>query len=152
MNNAYRAVKDFALPDQVMAATWTLGAVLSALREKSKDTSEAARVLVTISPMPPCTGFSAKNSGNVTLTRLPYFRRFAIVTCAGRVMMAPRPRTRDGVNRLKARVKVDGLSAIDKRTLAACRGVDLIPAFLPDLGREQHGEERRVRQLRRNSP
>ena len=64
VNNAYRAVKDYALHDQVVAAMWTVGAVLSVLREKSKDTSEAARGLVTISPMPPCTGFSAKDSGS----------------------------------------------------------------------------------------
>ena len=41
VNSAYRAVKDFALHDQVVAAAWTVGAVLSALREKSKDTPEA---------------------------------------------------------------------------------------------------------------
>lgn len=38
VNNAYRAVKDYPLSDQVVAAAWTVGAVLSALREKSKDT------------------------------------------------------------------------------------------------------------------
>ena len=64
VNRASRAVKDYALHDQVVAPMWTAGAVLSALREKSKDTSEAARVLVTISPMPSCTGFSAKDSGS----------------------------------------------------------------------------------------
>ena len=64
VNRASRAVKDYALHDQVVAAMWTAGAVLSALREKSKDTSEAARVLVTISPLASCTGFSAKDSGS----------------------------------------------------------------------------------------
>jgi len=38
VNTAYRAVKDFPLHDQVIAAGWTVAAVLSALREKSKDT------------------------------------------------------------------------------------------------------------------
>jgi hypothetical protein len=41
VHTAYRAVKDFALRDQVVAAMRTVGAVLSALREKSKDTPEA---------------------------------------------------------------------------------------------------------------
>jgi len=41
VNNAPRAVKDYALHDQVVAAMWTVGAVLSALREKSKNTPEA---------------------------------------------------------------------------------------------------------------
>jgi len=41
VNHAYRAVKDYALRDQVVAAAWTVAAVLSALREKSKDTPAA---------------------------------------------------------------------------------------------------------------
>ena len=41
VNNAPRAVKDYALHDQVVAAMWTVGAVLSALRETSKDTPAA---------------------------------------------------------------------------------------------------------------
>jgi hypothetical protein len=41
VNTAYRAVKDYPVPDQVIAAAWTVAAVLSALREKSKDTPEA---------------------------------------------------------------------------------------------------------------
>ena len=41
VNAAYRAVKDFPLQDQVTATAWTVAAVLSALREKSKDTPAA---------------------------------------------------------------------------------------------------------------
>ena len=41
VNRAYQAVKDCGLHDQVVAAVWTVGAVLSALREKSKDTPAA---------------------------------------------------------------------------------------------------------------
>lgn len=41
VNDAYRAVKDYPLPEQVVAAAWTVGAVLSAMREKSKDVYEA---------------------------------------------------------------------------------------------------------------
>ncbi len=37
---AYTAVKAFPPRDQVTATAWTLAAVLSALREKSKDTPE----------------------------------------------------------------------------------------------------------------
>ena len=40
VNSAYRAVKHFPPHDQVVAAAWTVGAVLSALREKSKDRPE----------------------------------------------------------------------------------------------------------------
>ena len=37
VNRAYGAVKDFPFRDQVVAASWTVIAVLSALRDKRKD-------------------------------------------------------------------------------------------------------------------
>ena len=64
--------------------------------------------------------------------------------------MSPlRPYSRTGLCALKARAKVKGLAAIDKRTLAAYRGVGLIPAFLRDLVCERHGDERRAHSIRR---
>jgi hypothetical protein len=41
VHSAYAAVKDFELHDQTVASAWTVVAVLSAQREKSKDLYEA---------------------------------------------------------------------------------------------------------------
>jgi hypothetical protein len=41
VNAAYASVKPFAPRDQVTATAWAVVAVLSAMREKSKDTPEA---------------------------------------------------------------------------------------------------------------
>jgi len=62
------------------------------------------------------------------------------------------PHSRTGLNVLKARAKVKGLPTMDKRTLTACWGVGLIPAFLLGLGRDRHGAERRVYSVRRRPP